>query len=284
MGAGRSGTTALATFLGSNKDILTIGEMHQFFEHIEENKRCACGDHLETCRIWSGVLQNLPEDFIEKAADYRSYCARFEYHSSLIDYITNRFSNEESEKYLYIAETVFTAISKANDQKYLLDSAKYIGRAIGLGRSDKINLRIIYVIRDVRGVIHSFSKNVQSPRNPLSTIFYYLMVNIAAEFIYICTPKNKIIKIKYEDFVEEPLAQLERLEGFLELDLEDIKNNIINNRHFNMCHIIGGNRLKTNKSIYLEKHISWKSEFSSFKKYIYYILASPIMLLNKFKI
>ena len=35
MGAGRSGTTALATFLGTNNDIQVLGEMHQLFEHIQ---------------------------------------------------------------------------------------------------------------------------------------------------------------------------------------------------------------------------------------------------------
>ena len=38
MGAGRSGTTILASLLGANKDILTVGEMHQFLEHIIYNK------------------------------------------------------------------------------------------------------------------------------------------------------------------------------------------------------------------------------------------------------
>ena len=38
MGAGRSGTTALATFLGNNNEIENIGEMHQFFEFLDGNK------------------------------------------------------------------------------------------------------------------------------------------------------------------------------------------------------------------------------------------------------
>ena len=40
MGAGRSGTTALATFLGNNQEIQNIGEMHHFFKYLDENKKC----------------------------------------------------------------------------------------------------------------------------------------------------------------------------------------------------------------------------------------------------
>ena len=56
MGAGRSGTTALATFLGNSENTLNIGEMHQFFEHLEERKECSCGDQLQKCRNALSVI------------------------------------------------------------------------------------------------------------------------------------------------------------------------------------------------------------------------------------
>ena len=58
MGAGRSGTTALATFLGNNKEIQNIGEMHQFFEHIDENKECSCGKQINECEFWNNKITN----------------------------------------------------------------------------------------------------------------------------------------------------------------------------------------------------------------------------------
>jgi hypothetical protein len=284
MGAGRSGTTALATFLGNSKEILTVGEMHQFFEHIEECRSCSCGKSLEECEVWSKVLKRLPKDYIENAKEYKEFCDKFEYHSAVPKYFLNRFIPEEMEKYKNINETIFQAIEDEYKPKYILDSAKYIGRYLGLKKSEKLNLKTIYVVRDVRGVINSFSKAVQSPRGALSTIFYWLVVNSVAELLYRGSSKDSMIKLKYESLIDEPIEEFERLEQFLQIDLSDIKNKIKNDDSFDMSHIVGGNRMKANKKIKFQKDIRWREQYSIGKKVLYYLLASPIMALNRFKI
>ncbi|MEJ2621587.1 MAG: sulfotransferase domain-containing protein [Candidatus Thiodiazotropha sp.] len=284
MGAGRSGTTALTTFLGNNSSIQAIGEMHQFFEHIEHNKPCSCGALLGKCEFWSEILNYLPHDYLKNPKEYRAICDTFEYHKAIPKYLFHAFKSEDLEKYCDINEVVLNAVEKTHTQSYIIDSAKYIGRALGLSKSKKINLKIIYVIRDVRGVIYSFSKKVQSSRTPLSTIMYWLVINGVAEIVYRFTPKDKIIKLKYEDLVEMPNRELERLEEFLDTDLSDIKGRIMHDEPFDMPHIIGGNRIKSNKQIHFKRDVSWKDDTSAFYRVAYYLLASPIMLLNKFKI
>jgi len=284
MGAGRSGTTALATFLGNNDNILTVGEMHQFFEHITENKTCSCGEQLDKCVVWSKVLKDLPKDYVEDAREYSEFCSMFEYHSSVPKYLLKKFTHEEISKYILINETVFQAIKKNNDKKYFLDSAKYIGRFLGLNKSEKLNIKTIYVIRDVRGVINSFSKQVQSPRSAIGTIGYWLVVNSVAELVYRFSKKGTVLKLRYESLIDEPIKEFERLEKFLEIDLSDLKNRIENDMSFDMPHIIGGNRMKENKEIKFQKDISWRNKYSKGKQLLYYLLASPIMLLNRFKV
>ena len=284
MGAGRSGTTALATFLGNNSNIFTVGEMHQFFEHIAEHKNCSCGNSLERCKLWSKVLKRLPKEFITNAKEYQEFCEKFEYHSAVPKYFFNKFNKDELQKYIQINETIFEAIAKEKNFKYILDSAKYAGRYLGLKKSQKLNIKTIYVVRDVRGVIHSFSKSVQTPRSSINTILYWLIVNSVAEFLYRISPKGSMIKLKYEIFIEKPIEELQRLEEFLEVELNDVKDKILNDKNFDMPHIIGGNRMKKNKQITFQKDISWQSKYSTFKKLFYYLLATPIMLLNRFKI
>ncbi len=41
LGAGRSGTTLMATVLGNQPKIQAVGEMHQFHEHLSNNKKCS---------------------------------------------------------------------------------------------------------------------------------------------------------------------------------------------------------------------------------------------------
>ncbi|PHS62306.1 MAG: hypothetical protein COB12_10955, partial [Flavobacterium sp.] len=56
MGAGRSGTTLIATILGESKNIIAIGEMHQFLEHYLDNKKCSCDKYLNNCKFWSPII------------------------------------------------------------------------------------------------------------------------------------------------------------------------------------------------------------------------------------
>ena len=69
LGPGRSGTTLLATVLDNFSNICTLGEMHQFLEHLQDEKECSCGKKLERCPYWSDIISNLVEKDFE--LDYK---------------------------------------------------------------------------------------------------------------------------------------------------------------------------------------------------------------------
>src|SRR5690606_34827606 len=102
-----------------------------------------------------------------------------------------------SSDYITSQEKLFTAISNHTNKNWTLDSSKYIGRFLLLNQIPDINIKGIYVVRDVRGVINSFNKQVQTPKNPINTIFYYLLTNIFGQLV--CWMNKDVIKLKYED-------------------------------------------------------------------------------------
>lgn len=281
MGAGRSGTTALATFLGNNNEIQNIGEMHQFFEYLEERKECSCGNQFQKCEFWDNKISN---NLIQSSTKNRILSEKFESHSSIVKHILHLFSKKEIEEYIEIHQQLLNTIQLDSEKTTLLDSSKYIGRALALDKLENIDLKVIYVVRDVRGVINSFSKNAQTSKSPLSTIVYYLVVNSVSEFVAKILLRKKVVKIRYEDLVNNPLQVFSRLETFLKLDLTDVKNKIIDKQPFSLGHIVGGNRLKKNKEIYFRKDVSWEDKFSLVARVSYYILAFPIMFLNRYKL
>ena len=280
MGAGRSGTTALATFLGNSSEILNLGEMHQYFEHIVDEKECSCGDQLQKCEFWDNKISN---NLIQSSTKNRILSEKFESHSSIVKHILQLFSKKEIEEYIEIHQQLLNTIQLDSEKTTLLDSSKYIGRVLALDKLENIDLKVIYVVRDVRGVINSFSKNVQTSKSPLSTIVYYLVVNSVSEFVAKILLRKKVVKIRYEDLVNNPMQVFSRLETFLKLDLTDVKNKILDKQPFSLGHIVGGNRLKKNKEIYFRKDIIWKDNFSFLERVIYYFLAAPIMFLNKYR-
>lgn len=283
MGAGRSGTTALATFLGGHPDIETIGEMHQFFDHLEQNKTCSCGKQLTNCSYWSQIIEKLPQNYIENASELNEICKEFEYHSSIPKHIWG-VNNTRFLKYSEIQNIIFSVLKESINSSYYLDSAKYIGRHLSLRKNRNISVKTIYVIRDVRGVINSFNKKVQSSRHPLSAVFYYVLVNLTAECIYQFSAKDTILKIRYEDFIKQPEKTLKEIGNFLNLDMKYVSEAINQNQAFSIGHIIGGNRLRKNGKIKLNPDISWKNNQTRIQQIFYYIMALPIMLINRYKL
>ena len=84
--------------------------------------------------------------------------------------------------------------------------------------------------------------------------------------------------------INNPNTLFDRLEGFLNLNLQVVKDKIEKQQAFQIGHIIGGNRLKKSKEIYFRKDVAWQKNFNWIERLIYYILASPIMLLNRYKL
>jgi len=276
LGAGRSGTTIMATVLGGNPQIVTIGEMHQFLDHVVEDKNCSCGVKMIDCTFWQRIISQLnisPEEL-------KDWCLKSnnkEKHRN-IPYLMS--SQKEDIEYLNIHETIFNLIySCTSNSKYLLDSSKYIARYLLLRKSKQMSVKGIFVVRDVRGVINSFMKKVQTSRSPISTIFYYTLINFFGQIV--CWSDKNVIKVRYEDFVENTNDVLEMIYKHLEMD-DSTKG--YNSEEFEIPHIVGGNRLKHQSKITIRKDEKWKENIVRHKQFLYYFLTFPLMVVNKYKL
>lgn len=275
LGAGRSGTTILATVMNAHPKVQTVGELHQYFDHISGANKCSCGNDLANCEFW-GAISHQYSDSLKQLSNWRQICKEKEAHSNIPKYLV---SKKEVKVYSNIQERLFSTISEEINKNWILDSSKYIGRYLLLKRNKNLQLKGIYVVRDVRGVITSFKKQVQTFRNPLSTIFYYLIVNATAQWV--CWTDHNVTKVRYEDFMEDPEKVLRRVYDKISLDLNE---EVSLPEEFVMPHIIGGNRMRSQNKIKLLYDVKWKWELSMWQKTLYYCLASPIMLLNGYKI
>jgi len=282
LGAGRSGTTALAALLGGHNDVSTLGEMHQFYDHIRDNKECSCGETLNNCKFWSPVIKKLPSEIINNPNSFQKMSDKLEYHSSIPFHFLSCQNSESLITYNYNQSLILKASQEAKQTKYVLDSAKYLGRFLSLKQNKDINLKGVYMTRDVRGVINSFSKKVQSSRSPLSTIIYYYSVNCVSQWVYWLNRKS-ILKIRYEDLINRPEGVIEKICLFLDISSNELLEKFSNNEDFNIGHIIGGNRIKTNKTIKMNFKDSWKTSMSRSFQLTYYFLTLPLMLMNKYR-
>ncbi|NGP88315.1 sulfotransferase family protein [Fodinibius halophilus] len=283
LGAGRSGSTVLATVLNDHKEITNVGELHHFFSYLKNNELCSCGLEFDSCTYWGSVKESLPQKIKDNVDDYEQLAHRMEYHSAIPFYLVGAKPGGNFQKYREAQEQIVQALQTV-DSRYVLDSAKYIGRFLALRKIFNRNIKGIFLIRDVRGVIWSFKKNVQTYRPPLSTILYYWIINSLGQMLVWLLPNKQIIKVRYEDIVDNPKQTFTNIGDFLEIDLSETIKKIEEKESFEIPHLVGGNRLKKSDAITLRKDDKWIKNMSTFRKIGYYLLSFPLMLINKYKI
>ena len=276
LGAGRSGTTIMAALMNTHTNIHTAGELHQFFSHLSGDKDCSCGLPLADCPFWSPIVSAINQSE-ESAADVISFLNKKEAHRNILKYL---LFGSRDKHYNDIESDLFGKIRNHTDSNsWILDSSKYLARYLLLKNNSDLDVRGIYMVRDVRGVIYSFSKKVQSSRGPLSALLYYCLINFFAQWI--CWTDNRVIKVRYEDLMAKPE---QTLSGIYKKVLGESPGENLVPQEFDMPHIIGGNRIRSEKRMKLKLDEKWRTEISRTKQIIYYLLALPITLGNRYKI
>lgn len=266
----------LATILNSSDSLLTAGELHQYYKYLKLDLACSCGQKISKCDFWSPVIQKMSLSTSEINL-YEEIVDSEEAHSKIPFILLGK---KPSEEYIMSQQMLFNNIRYFSPKEYVLDSSKYVARFLLLNKTPSVSMQGIYLVRDVRGVINSFNKQVQTPKKPLATIVYYLLTNFFAQLV--CWTNKDIIKIKYEEFIDNPEKELNRIHKYI-LKVES-PIPIVKSESFSIPHIIGGNRLKSNKNITIKKDEAWKKNIPRHKQILYYLLSLPFMLLNKYKI
>ena len=280
MGAGRSGTTFISTILGGAEGITTLGEMHQLLDYVLEDEPCSCGETLDNCVFWKDIRESLLESFTrEELVQINAHNQKVESHLRIpLSWM------KKDKPYVEFQDRLFKIISEKKPSTYYLDAAKFISRALQLRKTSGLDVKLIYVIRDVRGVIHSFNKKVQTSKSPLGTLIYYHLINFFGQNLAWTIGRKGVLKIRYEDMTTKPEETLRKIQEFTGQDLSKVSEMIRDGKEFPMPHIIGGNRMKSNRSIRLNKDFAWKSAMSRTKQVIYYLCALPPMIFNKYRI
>ena len=114
---------------------------------------------------------------------------------------------------------LYRGVAAASGASVIVDSTKHLSTALLLRRIPGIDLRVVHLVRDSRGVAFSWTKRVPKPwiaggdaymdrYAPTRTSFRWLGYN--AGFHALRAAGTRMIRMRYEDLVTEPEAQLRR--------------------------------------------------------------------------
>lgn len=291
-GAGRSGSTLLDAILGEIDDAFSLGEARLLWKHLlrYEKPLCSCGEAIDDCPFWKQVLlklfnNSLPsKDKLEKLY----YLQKIVENIPILNYYKrNKYllqNKNELKKYSDFILNFYKTVAEISGCKILIDSSK-LPHYLYVLKDLPIELYIIHLVRDPRGVAYSWTKEKYHPalrsymkrHHPFTSARLWNIYNLG---ILNFKHKNYHL-IKYEDLTNNIQASLTCLtHAFNFKPFFNFEKKIF---LFKKKHLVGGNpvRLSFKKEIYIKKDIDWHKKLPLKYKFLVTLLTFP--LLKKFK-
>lgn len=287
LGTGRCGSTILEIVLGNHPKIQPTGEFHGIpFPRWMPGTVCSCGRSYEECPLWSRVRAEYSRrvDFGRQLASQE----RFEYYRSLPRALLYRWaaSPEVREHARGMAELV-RVIAKESGKEIVSDSSKSAARgyAYTLARYEGLDVYFIHLVRDGRGYLYSETKEPDGAgygkrkvvQSPSRITLRWALENLVAQIL--CSrPKDHYLRVRYEDFVSQPVEVLERIGRFVGVDMTPVIDTIRAGQALPIGHLIGGNRLRFGSTVKLESRFRELAVGSRRTRWTFWILGGWMAL------
>lgn len=221
-GSGRSGSTLVERLLGGIPGFVNVGELIDIPRRVfAGDERCGCGEPFSACPFWAEVGDRAFGGWTrqvvgEMEALQVSVARQRHMPHHLSPWRTHSFTSyarEYRERYARL----YSAIATTAGAQVVVDASKWPAQALALSRGP-IDLRVIHVVRDVRGVAWSLSKRdlVRPHATQSREVMFHQGVLSAAGWWAVCQAEvdalrvsgTPVTRIQYERLVTGAVATL----------------------------------------------------------------------------
>jgi hypothetical protein len=225
-GSGRSGSTLIERTLGAAPGFANVGELIELFRRtVKLDERCGCGEQFSNCPFWTEVGRQAfggwDSAIVAKTGELHGRVARQRRLPSLLlsDRMPEQF-RQDLRDYRSAFARIYSAVAQVSGAGVIVDASKWPTQALCLSTDPGTDLRILHLVRDARGVAHSWQKpDVARPQtNGVDKLVMatHASAQTAARWLAFqseATLVGRLIgnatRIRYEDFVTAPRQTLE---------------------------------------------------------------------------
>lgn len=225
-GMSRSGSTLAERLLGELPGVCPAGEVvHMWSRGIVADEHCGCGEPFSACPFWRrvgeagfGGWDNVDAGRIQ-ALRRRVDRSRFIPLLARPAVMRPAF-RRNLEEYLAYYRRLYTAIREVTGCVAVVDSSKHASLAFCLARSG-LSVRIVHLVRDPRGVAHSWSRRVSRDvvagtymrtQPPAKTALQWASQNTGLDLL--AATGVPVLRVRYEDLVTAPHSVLHEIAAF----------------------------------------------------------------------
>ena len=226
--------------------------------------RCTCGKHFDECPFWAEINNKIEIDTGKPIRFLETWVKRSAQFFPFMALPNKRMGNHRSsytsiQRGLDAAQNCWKIVDllhMVTGKEIIVDSSKIAEQFRFLYFWRPKRMRMIYLVRDGRGVIYSkINREGDSARKASKT---WVLENIKILAIKLLIPKYQSITIKYEELCKDPQYTFDRITRFLKIPQEKIRFSKSSR------HNVGGSPHrfdKTNTDIKLDER--WKYKLSA---------------------
>ncbi len=287
---GRSGSTLMERVLNEIPSVFAAGGLGPNAPLLKKEKICVCGNTLDECPVWESIIN----DAAFKKIDLNVFARQFHQYNNhgVVTFFKLLFLKKRKKlpsdfkQYLNNLEIVYSTIHKHLGCQIMTDSTIFPFYGYYLSLIPSIDLYVVQLVRDPKGVVYSWNKikytsrNVPwSPKiNSLQSAFTWLKRNGLTDFLF-SRKKGKYLRIHYEDFVENPTQTVKEIGNMLGIELESSHFIHGNTVQLGKNHLSGGNINTVEKGeIVLKLDERWKRDMKWWKVVLVTLVTWPLLL------
>lgn len=214
-GAGRSGSTLLERRLSQGHDCVCVGELRWIWDRgLRQNQLCSCGSPFHDCSFWQEIFaeafggMDTPE--VDGVLSRQQRLDRFRYVPPLmVRRLRSRAFQARLDAHGATLTDLYAAIARISGRTVVVDSSKSATYAYILAALPTVELKLLHLVRDSRGVAFSWSRKRQRPEahdhvqymprfSPRRAAMIWLKVNLLLSLLRRRLRRETLLR--YEDY------------------------------------------------------------------------------------
>jgi hypothetical protein len=232
VGAGRSGTTIVASLLGEVDGICDVGELRWLWRRgLIERRPCGCQLPPDECPVWSEVVARMRTRRSETPAAIAEAQDELASRRHRVRAIRSAARGETDWPALARVRAVtgelIAAVTEVTGCSVIVDSSKRAHDAAVIAGLDGIEHYVVHIVRDPSAVVFSWQRRkttvriggrttTMATRRLLPSVQRWFESCLSAEVLRRHVPPDRWMFLRYEDFAADPQGSIERLLVFMD--------------------------------------------------------------------